>query len=447
MTRLVFILMHLCLAAVSFADGKVVLTLEQAYDRALATDQSIRQAFYELKKADLLPSSALARLGPSITGNAGLTQGRDQRSTSGASTTTPLGRASVQETSSVRTARGTADLTWQQPLLDFSVFPAHRFGKLSIAAAEWQQRFTIRETLFGVAQSYYEVLKQQRLVAVNRESLQLSNEQLAVSEKRAAAGEVTRSDVLRTQVVVETARRTLVESEATLAINEDTLRNALNFGPQVELSLLEPPDAPVGLPEFADLLQRAKVSREDLKVRSLAIEQEMEKRHEIKAQYLPRIVAQVNGGYTDDSGTTKASNEYWSAEIGVQVPLFTGGQREIDLKNARYLIEQSRLEKVQLEKTVEAEVRQAWLDVRRLRETVKALQVQVRAAEQSYRDLQNQYKAGTATSVDVLSALSQLNVSRQDLSAETYDYQVALRSLDRVAGVFQEARVQRTKLR
>ena len=43
------------------------LTLEQAYDRALATDQTIRIAYWEIRKSNLLPWSALARIGPQVT--------------------------------------------------------------------------------------------------------------------------------------------------------------------------------------------------------------------------------------------------------------------------------------------------------------------------------------------------------------------------------------------
>jgi outer membrane protein TolC len=71
----------------------------------------------------------------------------------------------------------------------------------------------------------------------------------------------------------------------------------------------------------------------------------------------------------------------------------------------------------------------------------------VEAAEQGYLDLQNQYSAGTATSVDVLSALNDLNSARRDFAVQTYAYQVALRNLEQTAGIFQEARVLKSKIR
>ena len=86
-------------------------------------------------------------------------------------------------------------------------------------------------------------------------------------------------------------------------------------------------------------------------------------------------------------------------------------------------------------------MKDAWLNVKSLTETLTALQTQVSAAEQSYKDIQNQYTVGTSTSVDVLSALNDLNNARKDLTQETYSLQVALRNIEQVSGCFQEQRV------
>ena len=61
--------------------------------------------------------------------------------------------------------------------------------------------------------------------------------------------------------------------------------------------------------------------------------------------------------------------------------------------------------------------------------------------------MQIQYTAGTATSVDVLSALNDLNTARKDLAVQTYGYQVALRNLEQTSGIFQESRVRSSKIK
>jgi len=131
----------------------------------------------------------------------------------------------------------------------------------------------------------------------------------------------------------------------------------------------------------------------------------------------------------------------------VQVPIFTGGQREIDLATASLQIQQTQLNRDSLAKTIEQQVKDAWLAVRSLEETLKALRAQVAAADKGYQDLQNQYRSGEATSVDVLSALNDLNTARSDLNRQTYTYQVALRNLEQVTGTFQDRRVNQLKVR
>lgn len=433
------------------------ITLEQAYDRTLATDQSIRIAYWEVRKANLLPWGALTRLGPQLTASGGYTrreQFTDRRVQE--TVTQPLsttGIPTIAETRSVdRTTRnhaGTAEMgiSYIQPLIDFTVFPAYRFGTISKAVARLEHQFTIRGTLFGVAGAYYEVLKQQRLVDVDREALRLAEEQRNLAQIRADNGEVTRADVLRATVTVETARRLLVESENLLELDRNTVRNILNYAPDAPIELVEPPDYPGTLPPFEGLLQRAYAEREDLRVRDLAIDQDIARRDEIIGQYGPRVVAQFDSTRNNITGSSASHNYDWQAAVSVQVPILTGGQREIDLLTANRQIEQTRLDRERTAKTVEADVKQAWLLVRTLQQTIKALHAQVVAAEQGYHDLEIQYREGTATSVDVLSALNDLNVARKDLAVQTYDFQVALRNLEQTSGVFQEARVRSSKFK
>lgn len=433
------------------------ITLEQAYDRALATDQSIRIAYWEVRKANLLPWSALTRLGPQISASGGYSR-RElftkrtveetvTSSSSGTGIPTIAESRSVERTTRTRAGSGDIGLSYVQPLIDLTVFPAYRAGKISKAITRLEHQFTIRGTLFGVVDAYYEVLKQQRLVDVNREALRLAGEQQNLSQKRADAGEVTRADVLRATVTVETARRVLVESENTLEYAKNTMRNILNVAPDTHFEFVEPPDYPSTLPPFNELLQRAYAQREDLKVKDLAIDQDIARRGEIIGEYGPRVVAQFDTSRDHISGSSSSSSYDWQAAVSVQVPILTGGQREIDLLTQNRQIQQTKLDRERTAKTVEDEVKQAYLMVRTLQQTIKALHAQVVAAEQGYHDLEIQYSAGTATSVDVLSALNDLNTARKDLAVQTYDYQVALRNLEQTSGVFQETRVQSSKLK
>ncbi len=396
------------------------ITLNQAYERVLDTDQTIKTAFLEIQKAKLLPWSALTRFGPRLTGNASY---QNQPSSS-------------LTTSSGRVDNKSAGITYEQPLLDFTAFPAYRLGKLTSQASSLQHQLTIRETLFGVAKAYYEVLKQQQLLKVNQETRHLAEQQLDLAQKRYDVGEVTRTDVSRARVAVETARRTELESTRSVQSTRTTLRNILNLDRQTDFQVTDPPPLDWMDEPFETVLQRALEKREDYTISSLTVEQDIARKNEIIGQYGPTLVAQITEEW--NSPGSGRSDTDWRAGLALQFPFFEGGQREIDLQTADRQIAQTRLAREKLAKSIEEEVKNAWLQADTLHRTIEALRAQVEAAEQNYQDLQVQYEAGAATSLDTLVALRDLNSARTDLSTQIYDYQVALRDLQRSTAQFQE---------
>jgi outer membrane protein TolC len=419
--RLLFVLLLLLTppahAQPAPAPDSPLLTLEHAYDIAAASDQTLRIAFLEVRKAELLPLSALTRMAPSLGGS--YQYDRTGRSLLGPGTST-------------------GSVFLEQPLLDLSVFPARKRGKIAAEASRLSRNFTIRETLFGVTSAYFDVLKSERQVAVNQQSLDLAKEQEELAQKRANIGEVTRTDVLRAKVSLEVSRRNLITSENTLEFKRNTLRNVLNMKPDAPFRVAEPLPYRTTVPEFPALLSKAYAQREDLRESTLAVQQAELRRDEFRTQYAPSIVAR---GSSQFPAPRSNRPETWDASISVQVPFFTGGQREIDIVNAGRDMEKAALQRELLLEKIESEVKQACLNVETLEGSLSAVRAQVAAAEQSYKDLQNQYSAGTARSVDVLSGLQDLSTARLDLTSLSLDYQVALRALERVAGTFQDLRV------
>ena len=410
------------------AEGRTI-SLEQAYDLALSSDQAIGIAYVALERAKLEPLAAWTKLAPQISGvtsaNGQSVRSRSSPTRNGGSTA--AGRYNNE------------GVTFQQPLFDLAFFPAHRRGQFSLEAARMDYRAKIREILFGVAQAYFDVLSGQKLLEVDKEALRLANEQYSLAQKQAAVGVVTRSDVLRAQVAVETARRLMVQDGNQLESKRNILGNILNLPPDQNFTLSQPKDYPDSLPSFASILGKATAFREDLRSKDLAIKRDQESHSQARAEYAPKLVATVDAGRNSEFSGKYTNN--WQANIEVRIPIFNGGQRELDLKNSALQIKQTQLERDQLMKTVEQEVKDAWLNVKSLTETLAALRTQVAAAEQSYKDIQNQYTAGTSTSVDVLSALNDLNSARKDLAQQTYSLQLALRKLEQVAGTFQQDRV------
>lgn len=418
----------------------------------LRSDESILEAYWQTRSANLEPWSALTRLGPSLTGNAGLTAA-GQRTSAPSVVTDESAGASAQTESiaatsvNTRSDTGSMGLTFQQTLLDLTAIPAYRKGKLTAWAARLTYQYTIRQVLYGLAQAYYEVLKQQRIVSVYTETVQLAEGQVHVAQSKADAGESLRSDVLSAQVTLESDRQLLIQAQNTLRSDRNKLCNILSIPHDSIFDLVEPSAYLTELPGFETLLARAMLRREDLKVKAIAIDQNIEARSEVKGEYGPKLVAQVDGNNNRITGSADTRTASWDAGLTVSMPFLTGGQREIDLRNASYTIKKARLDYSSQAKTVEQDVEDAWLQVQTLQASLRSLRVQVASARQNYEDIENQYRAGTSTSIDVLNALDSLNAVRRDFATESCDYQVGLRNIEETTGVFQEERIESLKFK
>lgn len=414
------------------------ISLESAYDMTLSCDQSIRRAYYEIRKANLQPWSALTKLGPSISANAGYSNNR---------TSTRYSDTSIQNNVISNVGSGYTGFSYSQTLFDASVFPAYRYGKLAARASRLTQRNTIRSILYSLSQAYYNVLKEQKLVQVYQQTLDLANEQLVTAQAKFDAGTVARIDVLRAQATVEDARNILIQAQGTLDTYKDTLSNILNLKGRTNFCLMDPPDETDPSAPYEQSLKSALDKREDLKVSQIQVEQSKAVRGEVLAQYAPRITANASTQWGSYTGGSTNRDHVETASIGVSVPVFTGGQRELDLIAARHNISEAELSYESTWKNVEADVKTAWINVQTSREAIKALKAAEASYAQNYTDVQAKYQEGTATSLDVQEALRDLNSARANLTNQVYDYQIYLRNLKRAEAIFQEARVESLRVK
>ena len=212
-------------------------------------------------------------------------------------------------------------------MFDPSFFPAYRYGKLSAQAARLQYQYTVRQTLFGVAQAYYNVLKQQKLVDVNQQTVDLAKEQLATAKARFDAGAVARIDVLRAVSTLEGARNTLIQSQGALDTARDTLSNILNLGGKTNFTLTEPPDEhEMGTP-FEQVLKSAYECREDYKVSAIAVDQQIALRGEVLAQYGPSVSAVATT--TPATSAVQQEETTWAARSPTNEITFSTAQSEV----------------------------------------------------------------------------------------------------------------------
>lgn len=202
--------------------------------------------------------------------------------------------------------------------------------------------------------------------------------------------------------------------------------------------------------DLRSLQLRARNQRDDLQRQLTAILRRTENLAETRAGYLPSVSASVGAGHgiqrnTRDGGTDGQTD--YSAGLSVSIPLFTGGEKEIDVRQAEAEITKAKLEYERAAKASDEEVTSAWLQAQTLEQTLISLRAEVKSAEENHALVREQYLAGATKSLDVLQALTDLNTSRTDLTVSLFQYQLALRELAARTADFERSRIEQSAAR
>lgn len=148
----------------------------------------------------------------------------------------------------------------------------------------------------------------------------------------------------------------------------------------------------------------AERSRQEVLERSLA---------GMRSEFLPTIAA---SGYAQTSGVRVADLAgTWNIGIGFNWSLFDGYRRNRRIDEQRLRIDAGKLRLHNLEAEIEADVRQAVLDVASGRDQLSLANAGVRLAEQELSEARERFSAGVTGSVETTNAQAELAAARDAL--------------------------------
>jgi outer membrane protein TolC len=325
------------------------------------------------------------------------------------------------------------ELFLQWTLYDFGrTTGRYRQAEIGIDIAQLQAVRTSQTVVFEVATAYYRVLQAQAAVRVAQEAVRLAESVLAVTRKSLAQGLVLRDAVLRGEVQLAQARRSVVAAERARLVAIAGLNQAIGINVSAPTEVVDRTDEPPFNLSLAESLEVAVDNRREFQVARRSIQQAAEGERVAKAEFAPRVyfegVAAAEGGHQSLHGTSE------TASINVKWSLFQGGQRVADLRNAssnvRAAIDQAQL----VCDLIAFEVNDAYRAVEAARKSIELARPAVAQARENLRLVTLRYKNGNATPTDIVDAQNSLTRAEQDLYTSQYDYLAALVRMDYATG-------------
>ena len=291
-----------------------------------------------------------------------------------------------------------------------------------------------QEYLLNVAYAYYNVLKSRKNLDIANANVERLAKYRDAAEKRLKVGEVTKTVLLRAEAERSGALsdRMTVKNGLELAIAQLKRVVASNEDFQIK----ETPEMTIEIPAVSAFQTTALSERTDLKGLEIQKKVAEDQVRFAKGAYWPSL--SLSGVYygTDQSPISSTFNrESIYAGAALNFPIFEGGLRVAEVKEARSKEKQSQLFYEDLKKTIEVEVQSAYLDLVTQKAILKFLEDQQAFAKDNYQAITRQFEYGLAQSIDIIDANTLLVSAERKVAEAGYNYQVAILKMKRATGV------------
>jgi len=292
-----------------------------------------------------------------------------------------------------------------------------------------------QNVLLNVAQTYYQILSAERSVEVLKNSVSVQNERLRDMQGRQFAGVARPLDVAQTAAQAAATRVELIQSEN----NVRTGRALLAFlvsAPVQDSPVADRIDVPAKLPPVAMLVEDAQITRQDVRASEGQIEAARQNVQQAIGQYYPSVTLDVNYLLSRTISTTGfiPSLYHWNAILDVNLPIFTGGAINANVRTAWSQLRQAWLTERATRRQAAEQVQVAYENLEDSRRRIVELHVEVEAAQEALRQAENAYAAGLGTNLDRLTAQDQLLTAQLSLVGEEFNFKVFYLDLLREQG-------------
>ena len=153
-----------------------------------------------------------------------------------------------------------------------------------------------------------------------------------------------------------------------------------------------------------------------------------------RGEYLPTLSLDANYYFNRWNYSAFQQDTDWTVEVMASIPIFDGGRAHADVATARSQLQQAILNRSAAARSIEVEVQAIWSTLQSDLARLRTFEDQVRTAQENFDLIQEEYRNGIATNLEVLAAQNQLLSGRIDLERQRYQSKLDWVGLELVRG-------------
>ena len=321
-----------------------------------------------------------------------------------------------------------------QNLVNLTAFENYLASKHNFQAAQLTAQDARDLVVLTVGNAYLLCIADEaRIKAVQAE---LDSSRLSFDQARDAheAGTSPRLDVLRAQVDYQSEQQTLIATTNQLAKDKLSLARAIGLPLDQKFELADSaPYQTLDTPDPDAAFQQALSQRKDL---AAAAEQTKAAEAAKKAAIYDQLpVLSVNGNFGDIGETVTHSHGTYTATGQISAPILQIARMRGEQETAGAQLDQAKARLSDQVQQVNADTRDAILDIQTAAKLVEATRSNVDLAREALSEAQQRFKAGVDSSLSVSQALATDRQAEDQYISALYQHNVAKLALARALGV------------
>jgi outer membrane protein TolC len=327
-----------------------------------------------------------------------------------------------------------ANLTWK--VLSLNSLKTYMASRHYFQAAQLSADDAKQMVILTVGNAYLKVLADQAQIDATQAQVETSKVSLDQATSNHSAGTAPKLDQLRAQVDYQTQQQQLIVAKN--AFEKDKLALArtigLPLGQKFDLADAVPYSA-FDKPDVQTAIKQALDNRKDRKASAEETQATVDERKAATYDRLPTVEADADYGAI---GTNlRHSHGTVDATGTITIPIFKEARFRGEAQIAQAALDQQKDQQSDLDAQIEADVRDALLDIASTEQQVLVAKSNVDLSKEVLSDAQQRYKAGVSDNLAVSDAQQTVAQANSQYVNSLYQHNVAKLNLARAMGVAQ----------
>jgi outer membrane protein TolC len=323
--------------------------------------------------------------------------------------------------------------TLTQKVFDLTALNNYRSTRELLQANVAAMRDARDLVAYAVTGAYLQATAAEGRLAAASAQVETARALLKQTQDRRSVGLAAQVDVNRSMVESQTAEQRLTTLENDFAKQKINLARLIGLPPSDAYLLSGEPSSspPVDL-DFDHALTQAVENRFDLKAAEAQLRAAKRTKNAATAERLPSL--DVSADYGAIGANPSQSHGTFTFVGTLRVPIWNGGKTEGSIEQADAALEQRRAELDDTRGRIEADVRQALLDLETTRKQMDLAANNKRVARETLELTRQRFEAGVTDAVEVVQTQESVATADFDYITSVFSYNLAKATLARAIG-------------